>query len=201
LNPEQILVAVPTRGQLSWATVTRLQEIRDNNPGLPPVMFVPGHLSVASTRNAIVREFLAGDWEALVMVDDDVVPASNLLGLCDSLDVWDVVAMPTFIWRPDLAPTPCVAAFGLSGLIASGGVREAQQVGTGCVAVHRRVLEALPESPFMVGFEDGRDVSDDIMFCRAVKTAGFRIGADFSTAADHHTTVSLQSFVMAAAHA
>jgi hypothetical protein len=188
LNTDQILVAVPTRGLVSWGTCTRLQEIRDAHPGL---------LSVASTRNAIVRRFMDGDWLALVMVDDDVVPASNLLGLCDSLEVWDVVAMPTFVWRPDIATSPVVAAFGLTQLIVSGGVREAEQVGTGCVAVHRRVFEALHDNPFAVGFEGGRDVSDDIMFCRAVRTAGFRIGADFTSAADHHTTVSLQSLVMA----
>jgi hypothetical protein len=175
-----------------------LQEIRDDNPGLPPIVFRPGHLSVSLTRNHIVRQFLAGDWEALIMVDDDVAPASTLLGLCDNLDAWDVVAMPTFVWRPELAPIPVPAVFGTSGLIASGGVREAEIVGTGCIAIHRRVLEGLHDEPFTVGFEDGRDVSDDIMFCRAVRAAGFRIGADFTTAADHHTTVSLQSFVMSA---
>lgn len=200
MTPEQILVAVPTRGNVSWATCTRLQEIRDANPGLPPILFRPGHLSVALTRNAVVRQFMAGDWEALIMVDDDVAPASTLLSLTDGFDRFDVVAMPTFIWRPNLAPTPIPAVWGMSQIQTAngqaGGLRSAEVVGTGCVAIHRRVFEGLHEEPFMVGREDDHDVSDDIMFCRAVAAAGFRVGADFTTAADHHTTVSLQSFVM-----
>lgn len=198
MEADKILVAVPTRGQVSWATCTRLQEIRDANPGLPPIVFRPGHLSVALTRNHIVRQFLAGDWEALIMVDDDVVPATTMLSLVEGFDSYDVVAMPTFVWRPNLAPVPVPAVFGMSDiqLVGGGALRAAEIVGTGCIAIHRRVLEGLHEEPFTVGFEDGRDVSDDIMFCRAVRAAGFTIGADFTTGADHHTTVSLQSFVM-----
>lgn len=199
MNAEEILVAVPTRGLVSWGTCTRLQEIRDANPGLPPIVFRPGHLSVALTRNHIVRQFMEGDWQALIMVDDDVAPASTLLTLVDGFDRYDVIAMPTFVWRPDMAPVPVPAVWGMSNIQTpegGTGLRAAEIVGTGCIAIHRRVFEGLPAEPFMVGHEEGRDVSDDIMFCRAVTTAGFRIGADFTTAADHHTTVSLQSFVM-----
>jgi hypothetical protein len=200
VEAEQILVAVPTRGQVGWATCTRLQEIRDANPGLPPILYRPGHLSVALTRNHIVRAFMEGDWEALIMVDDDVAPASTLLSLVDGFGQYDVVAMPTFVWRPELAPTPVPAVWGMSNLQTPGGnglgLRSAELVGTGCIAIHRRVFEGLPGEPFMVGHEEGHDVSDDIMFCRAVATAGFRIGADFRTGADHHTTISLQSVVM-----
>jgi hypothetical protein len=199
MDLSKVLVAVPTRGQVSWGTCTRLQALRDANPGLGPVKYVPGHLSVAATRNKIVRLFLEGEWEALLMVDDDVIPASCVLNMVHELGVWDVIAQPTFIWRPEIAPVPITATFGLTSLVAPGvAVREAQTVGTGCIAIHRRVLEGLPAEPFCIGFEDGQDVSDDVMFCRAVHTAGFRIGADFTSAADHHTTVSLQSIVMSA---
>lgn len=199
MEASEILVAVPTRGQVSWATCTRLQQIRDENPGLPPILYRPGHLSVALTRNHVVREFMAGDWQALIMVDDDVAPSPGLLTLTEGFDSYDVIAMPTFVWRPDIAPTPVPAVWGMSTLQTPNGVgalRSAEVVGTGCIAIHRRVFEGLPDEPFMVGREDDRDVSDDVMFCRAVKTAGFRIGADFRSGADHHARVSLQSFVM-----
>ena len=37
MTPEKILVAVPTRGQVDYQTVSQLQTIRDSAPGLPPV--------------------------------------------------------------------------------------------------------------------------------------------------------------------
>ena len=50
------MVAVPTRGAIRWETVTALEEARDCTPGLGPIVYQPGNLSVALTRNRIVEQ-------------------------------------------------------------------------------------------------------------------------------------------------
>ncbi len=178
----EILVAVPTRGQVGWATVTRLQEIRDRERGLAPILYQPGHLSVAATRNR-----LAGSWKVLVMVDDDVVPDARMLQLVDLIPEYGIAAAPTLV---AINGKLGVNAYGADGREVRGqGVTEVIAVGFGCVAIDRELVHR--GQPFELGYRDGQAVSDDVMFCEKARAAGARVAADFRIACDHHTSVSL----------
>lgn len=208
----EILVAVPTRGQIQWATVTRLQQIRDAEKGLPPILYEADHLSVAATRNLIIRKFLDGPCKVLVMVDDDVVPDEKMLRLTDYVPQYAMAGAPSIRFGMVGAPYPTLGSMGLIHTVyeettpgsfqdsllglttatVGSGVEECAAIGTGCVAIARETLETLEEPWFEITQDDdGRVISDDILFCHRLAKEGLAIGVDWDQAADHHTTVSL----------
>ncbi len=197
----EILVAVPTRGQIQWATVTRLQAIRDAEKGLPPILYEADHLSVAATRNLVVAKFLAGDWKVLVMCDDDVVPDERMLGIVDHVPAYAMVGIPYFRVRPgggvihmvyeETAPGAFLDSM-LRVQQVGAGVEQCAAIGTGSVAIAREVLEAMEPPWFDIVYDsEGRVISDDIVFCQRLMLEGLKVGVDWGQAADHHTTVSM----------
>lgn len=192
------LVTVPTRGVIGWQTVTRLQEIRDRHPGLPPIVYQPGNLSVALTRNTIVKKFLAGPWQLLVMVDDDVVPPPTMLDTFNDMPSgFGVGAIPHVMPHPvtpaELALTAFTDDGGLRVAQLEDGWNEVDAVATGCVAISRAALVACGPNPFRIeNNPDAQVTSDDFLFCQDVKNAGFKIGAYMDGwYCDHITAVSL----------
>src|SRR3990167_5748742 len=105
--PADILLAVPTRGLVDYQTVERLNLIRDNTPGLAPIMFEQGVMGAGEVRQRIIARFLnSKNARVLVMVDDDVMPPVNLLGIVEHLGVngqtgsgYDVMVAPTPMYR------------------------------------------------------------------------------------------------------
>jgi len=194
------LLAVPTRGAVRWETITRLEEIRDGAPGMPPILYQPGNLSVAMTRNRIVSRFLATSCDVLVMVDDDVVPPPHLLDVVADPDgaCYAMVTIPHPMPHP-LAPGRVVltayetAGEGLAFLDLERGWNDVDAAATGCCAVRRDALERLGPNPFRIGNDpDAPVTSDDFLFCADLRAAGLRIGSwHDGWHSDHVTTVSL----------
>lgn len=193
-----VFLAVPTRGQIQWQTVTRLEEIRDRHPGLRPILYQLGNLSVALTRNRIVRRFLGTDCDVLVMVDDDIVPPPTMLSQGLILGGFGMVAIPHPMPNPDDPSELVLTAYdygedGLAPVILEDGMNKVDAVATGCVAIKREVLVALGPNPFQISNDpDAATISDDFLFCKDVRSAGFMIGAWWDGwYCDHVTTVSL----------
>ncbi len=211
----QVLVSVPTRGAPRWETVMALQAIRDACPGLPPILYLATRLSVCDGRNQIVRDFLREeryrDLTHLVMVDDDIVPNRDLLRFVTDEPGFDIVAAPVLIHRtnqpvpiPNVfvdSPDPDEQARGMFRPMANPfahygtpDVVEVTGVGTGAIAIARRVLEHADLRPaFQHSWDDDGAIymTEDLTFCRRAKALGFRIWADFSVASDQVTTVPL----------
>ncbi len=193
------MVAVPTRGAIRWETVTRLEEARDRTPGLRPILYQPGNLSVALTRNQIVRKFMQTGCETLVMVDDDVVPPPDFIEILDrELSGFGMVAVPHVMPQPGnpgalIATAYTEAAEGLVTWGLSEGITEVAAVATGCVAVSAHALEQVGPDPFRIAHNpDDAIVSDDFLFCALLRRHGFRVGAWWDGwHCDHVTTVSL----------
>jgi len=194
------MLAVPTRGQIGWQTVTRLEEIRDRTPGLAPIVYQPGNLSVALTRNRIVKRFLETDATTLVMVDDDVVPPPHALEALDPLiPEFGMAAVPhPHPWPHDpgrivLSAYDSAPGGGFAPATLAQGVNEVAAVATGCVAISRAALEATAPAPFRVSHDpDDLISSDDFLFCADLRILGFRIAAwADGWFADHVTTVGL----------
>ena len=194
-----ILLAVPTRGCVNWQTVTRLEEARDQTPGLRPIFYQPGNLSVALTRNRIVRQFLATYCTTLIMVDDDVVPPPTFVEILDRpLGEFACVAIPHPMPHPQDPSRLILTAYsqGDNDLIPhdlEDGLNEVDAVATGCFAVSREALERLGHAPFLIADDPDAPVkSDDFLFCADLKTAGFRIAAWWDGwCADHVSQVNL----------
>jgi GT2 family glycosyltransferase len=192
-----VFLGVPTRGLVDVQIaegIARLAADLDTTP-----FYERGHVSAGMTRNLIVNKFLASGADVLVMVDDDVYPAANAATIIDRLEEgFDIVGAAYPIFKPELGwPIPVPAAFRVDGgdyeiLPATGGIVECDAIGTGCVAIRRDVLEAM-EVPFAETMtDDGAGiVSDDFVFCRCARDAGWRIGVDFDVRCDHLVRVSL----------
>jgi hypothetical protein len=65
---------------------------------------------------------------------------------------------------------------------------EVDAVATGCIVIHRSVLEALPK-PIWEYRDHGN--SEDLIFCKEAKEHGFPIYCDFSTISGHYTWVPM----------
>lgn len=195
------MVAIPTRGELNPRCYDAAR-VSAASLRTTPVLKV-GHLSVGANRTLIVQDFLVGDDEALVMIDDDVRPPADLSPLVEALGQFDVVAAAYPVFKPELWPLPVIAAWHENGLgqlgpIEGRGLVEADIVGTGCVAIRRCVLEDLPRAFQETIDADGNLVSDDVNFCRAARNYGYRVGVHMDVRCDHITTVSLGAVLQGA---
>lgn len=192
-----VFLSVPTRGQIQWQTVTVLESIRDKNPNLPPVLYQEGNLSVALTRNKIVRKFLKTSAETLVMIDDDTVPSPHFLEVLTPVpEGYGMVGLPYptvhngslgfTAYRRKEAGYEFVTSF-------SKGWNDVDGLGTGCVAIPRTTLVELGPDPFRIEVNPEADVtSDDLLFCRDLQKKQLKIGVWWDGwYADHIRAVGL----------
>lgn len=181
---KNVFLSVPTRGQIHWQTVTRLEEIRDASSGLRPILYQEGNLSVALTRNKIVKAFLATACDVLVMVDDDTVPPPHMLeALLPHIPEYAMVSIPHPLPVPKSQDVLALSALVLSargelnGADLAPGLNRVDAVATGCVAISREALVSLGPNPFRIENDpDATITSDDYLFCAALRAAGYRIG-------------------------
>lgn len=197
-----IIVAVPTRGQIQWQTVTALEAIRDATPGLRPILYQEGNLSVAMTRNRIVKQFLASDATTLVMVDDDIAPPPHALEKLDPyIGEFAAVSIPHPMPTPGRNDEIVLSAYvfrpaftdGLTVADLEEGMNEVDAVATGCVAISREALETLGPNPFRITNDPDAEIrSDDFLFCADLRFAGLKIGCWWDGwYCDHVRTVGL----------
>ncbi len=157
----------------------------------------PNDKPISNNRNKIVQDFLAQkDYDYLLMIDDDIIPPKNILNLADFQK--DVISAMTFMYQQNMvAPlilkrdnqgTYTVAAFkGYEGLM------EVDSVGSGCVMISRKCLEAI-KAPFNDIFdEDGvRKFGLDIAFGQRAKKAGFTLYAHLDYPCGHRVTMDIK---------
>ena len=221
-----VQIAVPTAGSVHWATVDRLQEIRDTHRWVPPVWYSPCHLGVTVNQNLIVERFLAEGGEVLVLVEDDVVPSLNMLSICDLIPDYGVTFQPYLmairpfwanrkkiasqsssrqeeglaycVFEEDPLGEPVVGRTSLRIQPRGVGAQQCYAVGTGCTAISREVLLALQADPFRFEKQNGEFVGNDVAFCHQVNLAGFKVGVWWDEVADHHPRTSLETVRKAA---
>lgn len=181
-----VLISVPTRGTIRWETVTALEAARDYmGEGTAPILYQPGNLSVAMTRNRIVKRFLETDYTMLAMVDDDIAPPINFVEMLrPHLGEYAMVSLPHPAPHPADPSVMCLTVYDESpgeGYRPKGlwqGINDADAVATGCVLISRTALEELGPAPFRVSADpDATVTSDDFLFCQDLKAAGFKVGA------------------------
>lgn len=201
-DPRTVMLGVPTRGHPGVYTVRAVEALRDRYPGLPPIAWVSSHHSVCDTRNKLVKEFLASSCEYLLSLDDDCIPHADIMGMVDHHV--DVVASPMLINRPNDAPVPFFNIFILDPAIDAHRViphpfaqtglvtRPDLSVGSGCISIRRRVLEAIRPAFEHRWTADGTiQETEDLNFCRKARAAGFHIYADYDRPSDQVIPVAI----------
>jgi len=158
---------------------------------------------ISSNRNRIVKRFLATKSDFLLMIDDDVVPLDNPAEFVHANK--DIIGFPAPVrqaggqlnWvaymknpdRDEYAPVDFTRVDDTIELL------KVDIVGTGCILIARRVLEAL-KAPFHIDFnEDGiLEVGTDFAFCRKAAAAGFEIFTTPQRVCEHHKNVGMLAF-------
>lgn len=182
---------------------------------LGPFVRIKGSGLLSRQRNRMVRQFLdetKSDW--LLMIDsDELLTVSNFDRLCtvahDKLR--PVVSGLVFAafggpFDPHPMPVPTIYQDGPEGFIPlnlypKDTVFQIDAVGTGCLMVHRSVLEAIRaaadenQGPDWAWFWDGpikgNWIGEDMLFSRRIRSLGFPIFVDTGVILPHQKNIWL----------
>ena len=169
----------------------------------------PSKRPVDFARNEIVRAFMHNtdaDW--LIMIDDDQMVPENFWMLCTVRDA-DIVSGLTPVWVAgmDAEAFLRVNSYGVNAKQQCYNLLpppdEVQQpyrvpiVGTGCIAIRRRVFAPRPAglglSPFYFTYREDRKVvgGEDINFAVEANKAGFVVAVHPQVRFDHNKNIPL----------
>lgn len=157
-------------------------------------------------RNAYVDAFLKTDCDLMWFLDADVVPPDNVLDLItEHGDKWKLAGAPYPVWmtpaghdNKQIVFTTYVKDQENGKFYTSNAPLQGQTfidgVATGCIFIHREVIEKLnkPYFEFKYNSED-RDIAEgeDLGFCKKVSELGYKFFIDFSMVCHHYKKVSL----------
>lgn len=149
---------------------------------------------IAENRTRIVREFLKSPCEWLWMLDIDLVfPPQILDALMEAADparrpvvgalyFSSYESTPDGTWWPMWLERQGDQEYCVVSRVQLGEVRELSVAGTGCMVIHRSVLERLAEvhsgDPwpwFGHDVRGGERAGEDVTFCTRARAAGFSV--------------------------
>lgn len=180
---DNVMIAVPTRGRVHFQTVQRLEDIRSFNPGMFPIEYVQGGLSVAQTRNRIVKRFIETGRDYLLMVDDDVLPPMSVLHNLFTVCPVEMgpVAIPVAMWHPETGKHMGVYDDQVRGIRPRGlevGLNMVDVATPGCMGFHKSLWDKLPINPWRFSNTiEEENLSEDVLFCRDVRAKGIDVMA------------------------
>ena len=192
-NRLRIFFGVPTvSGKVNWSIAHQMGKMMaySRDPSSPiefATSFIVGQRPVEYARNNLVKQFLTQtDAHWLMMVDDDQVMPENFWELV-RVPV-DVVSGTTNVWVGNgyLPGRLRVNQYGLNEKAQCFNLTPPDEppgpylvpiVGTGCVAIRRRVFEKLGDHPFRFTYDEyGKMIAgEDVNFCMDTLKAGFKI--------------------------
>lgn len=210
-----IMLAVPTvSGRVNFSIALAFSRAMASN-AIPecPYHFIThvevGKRPIDYARNCMVKTFIeATDADWLLMIDDDQVVPDDFWRLCTVSDA-DVVSGLTPVWVGNMDPEAMLRVnnYGVDEEnrcynlpIPDASVKQPYRVpivGTGCIAVRRRVFAPKPNgvglNPFYFTFTDERKVrgGEDINFSVECNRAGFVLAVHPGVWFDHMKELSL----------
>ncbi len=183
-DASDVFFAIPTRGAIHNQTVSRLERIRAENPSLGPIAYSAGHLSSHETREQVAAYFMQTEKDVLVMLDDDVVPPADILGMVEHLEEFDVVGAAVPMFQPKVAPIPLLMAW---NYVPDQQAWQTLDDVWGCTGV----IEKLDAPYFPMEYNPAGTITDDLAFCRRVRGIGMRVACSFDHYCEHHSVVPL----------
>jgi hypothetical protein len=146
-------------------------------------------------RNSACADALAAGFQAVMFLDDDVIPPPDTYYRLAQHKL-DIVSGLYYRRQPPICPV--AMAFDkdkkpqwVTQWNPPNSLVEVDLVGAGCLLIHRRVLERIPRPWFEweIGKEpqpQGRTAySEDFAFCVHAKTHGFKVHLDTSIQCEH----------------
>ncbi len=197
---ESVLVACPTRGQVWYETASVLPQIAFQGIELGyaiDVRYVRSKMSCAEGRNRIRQLYMEGDYQACLMLDDDVVPevqgALSIIGAAVN-GVADIVTIPCPLLRPGLPvllnlyrydEDSSELAFEVQRSMTEEGLQPFDAVGMGCVAFSDKMMRS--GGIFRDVYDDnGLGVMDEgIDYCLRAAADGAKIASDLDFVCEH----------------
>lgn len=161
---------------------------------------------IDANRNKMVKEFLSDeDNEWLLMVDNDVVPPANILKMVDFDE--DVVSATVTI-KKNRVPQPVIVRQREDGQyrnitmeeydddISEEGLVEVDGVGTGCLLIHRSVIEDIEPPWFSFVYnEDGTlKLGEDFYFGEKLRQNGYSMYVSSEHVCSHFRKTDLTDF-------
>ena len=165
-------------------------------------IFFPTGRPIPDNRHKIVKKFLEGDWEYLVMLDEDNPCYENIFDLLD-LDLPVVggvypgkneTGIVFFAFRREEEDGKVV--YKQWPLEKREGLQKVDAVATGLICIKREVLEKMKEEglkPFEETFDENGILAygDDVGFCMKCNDLGIDIYAHFYYVGSHFKVVDL----------
>ncbi len=155
-------------------------------------------------RNCAVKDFLATDFQWLLMIDNDMAPPPNLLDMVDRAEERMDILVPKCpgIMDSVVMSTPGIGIL-LGWQLFAGGLGknewcEIAWSGTGVIFIRRRVFECMGNQGWFRFIYDADGMmlnSEDINFCQKARKAGFTIWGNQQFAVEHFKTVPLFALV------
>ena len=204
----KVLIAIPNTGSIQKNLVFTAYKLMADKR-IKPNLILPSHSPTVENRHRIAKDFLKDGYDFLISIDSDNPPKRNIIDLI-FLNL-DVVGCPTPVWCNKVkgdypiywnAMDACPDGYKVHNPkpIQQGGLEEVDAVGTGCIIIARRVLEALDgKFPFEDEWDENgfRLRGHDFLFCSKVKEAGFKIYAHFAYPCMHFNMLELTEVIEA----
>lgn len=192
----KIMIAVPTFENISTDT---FQSIYNIDKGDNEVIFdhIKGY-DVAAARNKIVKKFLDGNCDYLMMIDHDmIIPKDALLNLLE--DDLEVVSGYYAHRSGEYDGKTCLCYLGhfnYDHQYTAEDIKKLKEDGTivfqikgggmGCILIKRETLRKLYFPYFKwVEYASGATLSEDLYFCEQCKAKDIPIYADTRVACGH----------------
>ena len=165
-------------------------------------IFFPTGRPIPDNRHKVVKKFLEGDWDYLVMLDDDNPCHNNIFDLLD-LDLPVVGGVypgkgksGVIFFAFDVVDKDGRKEFKQMEISKRVGLQTVGAVATGLIVIQRWVLEKMVDKgwkPFEESFDEyGRlDYGDDMGFCVKCGKLDIPIHAHFDYIGSHFKTVDL----------
>ena len=190
-----VLVTCPNTGWIHKAVVFKLIHILQDRRH-KTTLLLPTHRPFENNLHHIINDFVAGDYDYWLTIDNDNPPQNNPLDLVE-LDR-DIVGLPTPVWNsatPGGRPIYWNAykydaqAEAYREWPDKRGLQKVDAVGTGCVLFARRVFEDpdMQNGAFTrkLNLDGTVDRGNDISFCERARERGWNIWAHFGYPCDH----------------
>ena len=200
---EKVTIGICSPGQVSTMFMTSILDIARSQRQLGQFISLQGSGVISRLRNQVVSTFLdktKDDW--LLMIDTDEILTiegfKKLIGAADAKERQIVSGVVHGAWEVEGAiypePVPCIFRRAENGGLYSvheyedDKVIEIDAAGTGCLLIHRSVLNRFRKEADEVHqqanwgfFQDmplgGQWVGEDLLFCLRAKSFGYKIWA------------------------
>jgi len=201
-----IYLAILNQGWIRTELVQRILQWSEQAKYRISITF-PAHKPISNNRNIIVQEFLKRpEFDYLMMVDSDIVPAQNIINLADYQK--DIIGGLCFAWQQH-AIIPLVLRYDpkrnpekpyhIIDFNGDEGLVECDAIGTGVIIIKREVLKHPKMNAPFTNYYDENGIKKeglDLSFCRRAKEQGFKVYCHLDYPASHWTPFDLKDIYL-----